>query len=229
MVSKSRPIDLPLLPQYSSIVLVLRGSAPPQLDKDLVTAAFGRAPSRRLADPTIGSGWLWMNEHFVVLTRTQGPDRIRLEVKQELPSTIDFDKIQSVMLEVLGAAAGLPTQSVGINHGVAVLDYTGTVADGVVALVDKDATKAWLGSTPSTATELKLGFPFNRNKLRGRRNVQFRVGKVTGGTSGVVLDVNYDIQTPSGPEAVRALSNDMIKAVTADLRRLVKKISRVAD
>lgn len=228
MANKPRPIDLPQLPQYASIVLLLHGSEPLQLDKDIVAAAAGRPPSNHFTDPTAGTGWIWKNERLVALSRVQGPDRTRLEVKQELPPEIDFSRIQSVTLELLHAAAGRPTHSVGINYGVAVLDYTGGGATALAGLVDRGATKAWLGATASAATEVKLVFPFSRNKLRGERNVQFRLGQMAGVTASIVVDVNYSIETPTRPDALRALSNEMIDQVTTDLRRLAGRISRVA-
>ena len=226
MANKPQPIELPLIPQYASIVLLLHGSQPPELNKDVVAAAAGRPPSNHFTDPTTGSGWIWKNERLIVLSRIQGPDRTRLEVKQELPLEIDFGRVQSVMVELLHAAAGRPTHSVGINYGMAVLDYTGAGTAAVNGLIDRGATKAWLGATASAAPELKLAFPFNRLKLRGERSVQLRVGQMAGVTSSVVVDLNYSIVAPTGPEALKAVSKEMIDQVTADIKRLARRISR---
>ena len=208
------------------MVVVFAGTEPVELTSDAVTKIVGRDPMAHgnfAADS--GDIFQW-DDGLAILSRSQGPNLSRLEVKSDAPVRPDMAGLVNHLLHVLPLAKGRKSVMVGLNYKVVILDHLGVAREQFRSLFDEEKVGKYVGYKSTVVGEAK----FVTNVLNGKMIITIGEAAfgVEGAIPGIVINSNLTNLVNSRKAAIDSLAKERLGKYESYLNRLVGRIQRAS-
>ena len=160
-----------------------------------------------------------------ILTRTQGPNVHRVEVKKNAPSGPDFGAVVDHLIKLLPLASDQTPVSVGLNYGAIVLDQDGRANSKLNSLFRMPNVAEFVGFKSASVGEAK----FTTKMLGGKMVITASAATLASvdGMPGLLLTTNLTTKAEASDIVIESLAVSRLAKFERYLNRLFGRIRRI--